>query len=138
MWLNTLLVHDIYLKSIKAHLSMIDCEKLSCKIFLFFVNKLPQVATLVGVVDVSTLVLYHVKTSMWWSLIWFCDWLLNVFILCLNTLCCRTWYQSEVWRYSPIVHWDLEAMLLHLRFLLFMYIFSIRGLFHCIHSDSLS
>jgi hypothetical protein len=33
-WLNTRLVHDLYLKSMESHLPMIDCEKLSCKISL--------------------------------------------------------------------------------------------------------
>jgi hypothetical protein len=31
LWLNTQLVHDLYLKSMEGHLLMIDCEKLSCK-----------------------------------------------------------------------------------------------------------
>jgi hypothetical protein len=40
----------------EGHLLMIDCEKLSCKSlcnFFFCINKLLQVATLVGDVDVS-------------------------------------------------------------------------------------
>jgi hypothetical protein len=36
MWINTRLVHDIYLNSMEVHLSMIDCEKLSCKISVSF------------------------------------------------------------------------------------------------------
>jgi hypothetical protein len=32
LWLNTQLVHDLYLKRMEGHLPMIDCEKLSCKI----------------------------------------------------------------------------------------------------------
>jgi hypothetical protein len=62
-WLNTRLVHDLYLKSMEGHLLMIDCEKLSCKIFFFCINKLPQVAMLVGAMDVSPQGFYHVKTS---------------------------------------------------------------------------
>jgi hypothetical protein len=57
LWLNTLLVHDLYLKSMEGHLLMIDCEKLSCKSLynlLFYVNKLLQVATLVGAMDISS------------------------------------------------------------------------------------
>jgi hypothetical protein len=50
-WLNIRLVHNLYLKDMEGHLLMIDCEKLSCKIFLFCINIFPQVATLVGVVD---------------------------------------------------------------------------------------
>jgi hypothetical protein len=34
---------------------MIDCEKLSCTIFFFCINTLPQVATLPGVVDCFSL-----------------------------------------------------------------------------------
>jgi hypothetical protein len=67
LWLNTQLVHDIYLKSMEGHFLMIDCEKLSCKSlckFFFCINKLLQVATLVGVVDVSPQGFYHVKTSV--------------------------------------------------------------------------
>jgi hypothetical protein len=49
LWLNTRLVHDLYLKIMEGHFSMIDCEKLSfkslCK-FSFCINKLFQVATL--------------------------------------------------------------------------------------------
>jgi hypothetical protein len=30
-WINTRLVHDLYLKSMEGHLLMIDCEKISCK-----------------------------------------------------------------------------------------------------------
>ena len=56
-WINTRLVHDLYLKSMEGNLSMIDCEKLSCKnlsvIFFFYINKLLQVAALAGAVDVS-------------------------------------------------------------------------------------
>jgi hypothetical protein len=50
-WLNTQLVHDLYLNNVKGHLLMIDCEKLSCKIFFFCINILPQVATLARAVD---------------------------------------------------------------------------------------
>jgi hypothetical protein len=50
-WLNTQLVHDLYLKSMEGHLLMIDCEKLSCKIFFFCINILPQVAMLAGAMD---------------------------------------------------------------------------------------
>jgi hypothetical protein len=31
LWLNTRLVHDLYLKNMEDHLLMINCEKLSCK-----------------------------------------------------------------------------------------------------------
>jgi hypothetical protein len=51
LWPNTRLVHDLYLKSMEGHLLMIDCEKLSCRIFFFWINILPQVSMLVGVVD---------------------------------------------------------------------------------------
>jgi hypothetical protein len=50
-WLNTRLVHDLYLKSMEGHLLMIDCEKLICKIFFFCINILPQVGMLVGAMD---------------------------------------------------------------------------------------
>jgi hypothetical protein len=50
LWLNTRLVHDLYLKSMEGHLLMIDCEKTSCKI-IFCINIFPQVDTLVGVVN---------------------------------------------------------------------------------------
>jgi hypothetical protein len=56
LWLNTRLIHEFYLKSMEGHLSMIDCEKISCKSlckFFFCINKLFQVVALVGVVDVS-------------------------------------------------------------------------------------
>jgi hypothetical protein len=43
LWLNTRLVHDLYLKSMEGHLLKIDCEKLLCKIFFFCINILPQV-----------------------------------------------------------------------------------------------
>jgi hypothetical protein len=64
LWLNTRLVHDIYLKSMECHLPTIDCEKLSCKFLyniFFFINKLLQVATLAGDVDVSPQGFYHIK-----------------------------------------------------------------------------
>jgi len=58
MSLNNRLVHDLYLKSMEVHLSMIDSEKLSCKsiclIFLFFIIKFLQVTMLVGAMDVSS------------------------------------------------------------------------------------
>jgi hypothetical protein len=41
LWLNTLLVHDLYLNVMEGHFLMIDCEKIPCKIILFFINKLP-------------------------------------------------------------------------------------------------
>jgi hypothetical protein len=67
LWFNTRLVHDIYLKGMGGHFSMIAYEKLSskalCNIF-FCINKLLQVATLVGAVDVSLQGFYHVKTSV--------------------------------------------------------------------------
>jgi len=50
-WINPRLVHDLYLKSLEGHFLMINYENLSCKIFLFFFNILPQVATLARVVD---------------------------------------------------------------------------------------
>jgi hypothetical protein len=56
MWIKTRLVHDLYLKSMEGHLLMIDYEKLSCKSlckFFFCIDKLLQVATLVGAMDVS-------------------------------------------------------------------------------------
>ena len=56
LWLNTRLVHDLYLKSMEGHLLMIDCEKLSCKSLckiFFCIIKFLQVATLVGALDVS-------------------------------------------------------------------------------------
>jgi hypothetical protein len=56
LWLNTQLVHDLYLKRMEGHLPMIDCEKLSCKSLcnLFFcINKLLQVVALAGAMDVS-------------------------------------------------------------------------------------
>jgi hypothetical protein len=51
--LNTQLVYDLYLNSMEGHLLIIDCEKLSCKVFFLFINKLAQVATLADVVNVS-------------------------------------------------------------------------------------
>jgi hypothetical protein len=65
LWLNTRLVHDLYLKIMEGHLSMINCEKISCKYNIFFcINKFLQVATLVGAVDVSPQGFYHIKTSV--------------------------------------------------------------------------
>jgi hypothetical protein len=67
MWLNTRLVHDLYLKSMEGHFPMTNCEKLSCKslcTFFFFINKLLHVALLAGAMDVSSQGFYHVKTSM--------------------------------------------------------------------------
>jgi hypothetical protein len=49
--LNTRLVYDVRVKSMEGHLLMINCEKISCKTFVFFINILPQVATLAGDVD---------------------------------------------------------------------------------------
>jgi hypothetical protein len=66
MWIKTQLFHDLYLKSMEGHLSMIDCEKLSCKSlcnFFFCINKLVQVVTLVEATNVSPHVFYHIKTS---------------------------------------------------------------------------
>jgi hypothetical protein len=54
--INTQLVYDLYLKSMEGHFPMINCDK------FFFINKLPQVATLAGSVDVSPLGFYRVKT----------------------------------------------------------------------------
>jgi hypothetical protein len=55
-WLNTQLVHDLYLKSMEVHLPMIDLRnslvKSLCNIFLC-INKLLQVVALAGAVDVS-------------------------------------------------------------------------------------
>jgi hypothetical protein len=51
LWLNILLVHDLYLKSMEVHLLKIDCEKLLCIVFLFCINIFPQVVTLVGVME---------------------------------------------------------------------------------------
>jgi hypothetical protein len=49
----------------EGHLLMIDCEKISCKIFLFGINILSQMATLDGVVVVSLFEGFnHVKTSV--------------------------------------------------------------------------
>jgi hypothetical protein len=45
-WINTYLVHDLYLKSMDDHLLMIDCLNLSYKIFFFCINLLPRVDTL--------------------------------------------------------------------------------------------
>jgi hypothetical protein len=56
MWLNTWLVHDIYLNSMEGHLLMIDCEKLSCKYLcnnFFCTNKFLQGATLTRALDAS-------------------------------------------------------------------------------------
>jgi hypothetical protein len=50
-WINTQLVHFLYLKSMEGHLLMIDCEKISCKIFFFCINILTQVAMLAGDMD---------------------------------------------------------------------------------------
>jgi hypothetical protein len=64
-WLNTRLLHDIYLKIMESHLLMINWEKISCKYLcniLFFINKFLQVATLVGAMDVSPQGIYHIKT----------------------------------------------------------------------------
>jgi hypothetical protein len=50
-WLNTRLVHDLYLKSMEGHVLMIDCKKFSCKIFFVCINILHQVAMLVGAME---------------------------------------------------------------------------------------
>jgi hypothetical protein len=52
LWISTQLVPNIYLKSMEGVLFLIDCEKLSA-IFFFCINKFPQVAMLVGAMDVS-------------------------------------------------------------------------------------
>jgi hypothetical protein len=49
------MVHDLYLKSMKDHLLMINCEKLSCNFFFFCINILPQVAMLDRVVHYFSL-----------------------------------------------------------------------------------
>ena len=52
LWINTLLDHYLYLKIMEGHLLMIDFENLFV-IFFFCINKLIQVATLDGAMDVS-------------------------------------------------------------------------------------
>jgi hypothetical protein len=51
IWLDARLVHDLYLKSMEDHLSMINCEKLIGKLFSFCINIFPQATTLARVVD---------------------------------------------------------------------------------------
>jgi hypothetical protein len=48
LWLNTRLVHDLYLNSMEGHFLMNDCEKLSCKIFFFCINIFLQLAHWLG------------------------------------------------------------------------------------------
>jgi hypothetical protein len=52
----------MYLKRMEGHLLMMNFDQISMIYFLLH-YKLPQVATLVGVMDVSPLGFYHVKTS---------------------------------------------------------------------------
>jgi hypothetical protein len=55
-WLNTRLVHDLYLKIMEGHLSMTIARNSLVNffvIFFFCINKLIQVATLAGAVDIS-------------------------------------------------------------------------------------
>jgi hypothetical protein len=51
MWLNTGLIHNIFLKSMEGRLLMINFEKLICTIFFFCINIFPQVATFVRAMD---------------------------------------------------------------------------------------
>ena len=117
----------------KGHLSMIDFEKLSCKSlskFFFCINKLLQLATLVGFVDVYR----GFTTSKHWCVdIWsgfvsgYWRFYSSFWILVFSKM-----VSEPVWRLAPIVDRDREYELSHLHFMSFPYIFWLRGIFHCV------
>ena len=91
-WFNTQLVHVLYLKSMERHLLKIDCEKLLCTYFSFALMCCLKWSHWLWLWIVSLLEGFnHVKSWVYWYLVWLCEWLLKVFIMCENTLFCRTW-----------------------------------------------
>jgi hypothetical protein len=70
-----------------------------------------------------------------------CEWLLEgVQDPLLEYLCCRTWYQSLFEYPLLIVDRDREAKscLISIFTVIFMYIYGLRGLFHCVWSTRFS
>ena len=137
MWLNTRLVHDLYLKIMEGHLSMIDCEKLSCKnisvIFYFALincSKWPRWLGLWMFPRRGFTMSKHWCVDLWSGCVsgyWRC--LSSVGIPVLSNM-----VSDPVWRPAPVVDRDCEAELYHIHFLSFLYISGLRGLFHCIRS----
>ena len=94
MWLNTGLVHDIYLKIMEGPWLADQLWEAHVTFFLLH-NKLLQVAIWLGLWIVSfSRVLTMWQTPVCWSMIYLCEVVAQGVRSFGSTLCTQTWYQS--------------------------------------------
>lgn len=94
LWLNTILVHDIYLESMEVICSWLISKIWLCKILSFALIIFFEVATLAWTMDCFPLEDFnHIKILVYWSLI--CVWVVSFGVWPVSIYpIILTWYQG--------------------------------------------